>query len=239
MDGPAYLCFYLTSRDNKRAGEGEKKRHRVENVVKRCGMPGVQILKRRGRVVSSSLHKPSAADMGVVRGVTEHSKWTSQTLKGASSGLPLMLPDLASGTERKCCRTQRGHRPSWPRSPCQRADCGGKERVKRDRGEKEEEEERGVLQEGNFKNRRRGRNKERGGEYSPCTRSPTRRSALWPHGPLNIYTALFIRSSAASLHSPFPSRTHPFFSPSCSPSPHPSLHFLSNDLHPSFMDSWL
>lgn len=108
-------------------------------MVKCCGMPGVQILKRRGRVVSSSLHKPSAADMGVVRGVTEHSKWTSQTLKGASSGLPLMLPDLASGTERKCCRTQRGHRPSWPRSPCQQADCGGKERVKRDRGEEEEE----------------------------------------------------------------------------------------------------
>lgn len=26
MDGPAYLCFYLTSRDNKRAGQGEEKK---------------------------------------------------------------------------------------------------------------------------------------------------------------------------------------------------------------------
>lgn len=83
------------------------------NVVKCCGTSSVQILRRQGHVVSSSLHKPSTADMGVVRGVTEHSNWTSQTLKEASFGLSLMLPDLASGTERKCCRTRRGHRPSW------------------------------------------------------------------------------------------------------------------------------
>ncbi|CAJ1061057.1 unnamed protein product [Xyrichtys novacula] len=121
-------------------------------------MAGVQILRRQGRVVSSSLHKPSAADMGVVRGVTEHSNWTSQTLKEASAGLPLMLPDLASGTERKCCRTRRGHRPSWPRSACQPADCGRKERMIRERRERERNP--GVHQEGNCKrNRRRERNK--------------------------------------------------------------------------------
>lgn len=103
-------------------------------------MASVQILRRQGRVVSSSLHKLSAADMGVVRGVTEHSNWTSQTLKEANAGLPLMLPDLASGTERKCCRTQRGHRPSWPQSACQPTDCGRKERVK-EREEREREKE--------------------------------------------------------------------------------------------------
>lgn len=126
-------------------------------MVKCCGMASVQILRRQGRVVSSSLHKPSAADMGVVRGVTEHSNWTSQTLKEASTGLPLMVPDLASGTERKCCRTRRGHRPSWPQSACQLADCGRKERVKRER-----ERSPGVHQEGNRKrNRRREGNKKR------------------------------------------------------------------------------
>lgn len=104
-------------------------------MVKRCGMSVVQILRRWGGVVSSSLHKPSAADMGVVRGVTEHSKWTSQTLRGAGSGLPLMLADLASGTERKCCRTRRGHRRSRHRSACQPADCGRKGRVRGDRKE--------------------------------------------------------------------------------------------------------
>lgn len=85
---------------------------------------------KQGRVVSSSLHKPRAADMGVVRGVTEHSNWTSQTLKEASVGLRLILPDLASGTERKCCRTRRGHRPSWPRSACQLPEYERKEKVK-------------------------------------------------------------------------------------------------------------
>ncbi len=133
-------------------------------MVKCCGMASVQILRRQGRVVSSSLHKPSAADMGVVRGVTEHSNWTSQTLKEASAGLPLMLPDLASGTERKCCRTRRGHRPSWPQSACQPADCGRKESEKREERERERERGRspGVHQEGNCKrNRRRETNKER------------------------------------------------------------------------------
>lgn len=115
------------------------------NVVKCCGMASVQILRRQGRVVSSSLHKPSAADMGVVRGVTEHSNWTSQTLKEASTGLPLMLPDLASGTERKCCRTRRGHRPSWPQSACQPADCGRKERVRREREKEAEESTRKAI----------------------------------------------------------------------------------------------
>lgn len=86
-------------------------------------------------MVSSSLHKPSAADMGVVRGVTEHSKWTSQTLRGASSGLPLMPPNLASGTERKCCRTRRGHRRSQHWSACHLADCRRKGRVRGDRNE--------------------------------------------------------------------------------------------------------
>lgn len=105
------------------------------NVVKHCGMSVVQILRRWGSMVSSSLHKPSAADMGVARGVTEHSKWTSQTLRGASSGLPLMPSDLASGTERKCCRTRRGYRRSRHRSACQPADCGRKGRVRGDRKE--------------------------------------------------------------------------------------------------------
>ncbi|CAB1449292.1 unnamed protein product [Pleuronectes platessa] len=104
--------------------------------------------------------------MGVVRGVTEHSNWTSQTLKEASAGLPLMPPDPASGTERKCCRTRRGHRPSWPQSACQPADCGGKERVKRERERGEGEGGRGpggVRQEGNCRrNERRERNE--GGE---------------------------------------------------------------------------
>lgn len=125
-------------------------------MVKRCGMSVVQILRRWGGVVSSSLHKPSAADMGVVRGVTEHSKWTSQTLRGAGSGLPLMLADLASGTERKCCRTRRGHRRSRHRSACQPADCGRK-------GESEGRQKR-VPQEGDFKIKAgKDRNKKRKG----------------------------------------------------------------------------
>lgn len=114
-------------------------------------------------VVSSSLHKHCAADMGVVRGVTEHGNWTSQTLKEASAGLHLMLPDLAWGTERKCCRTWRGHRPSWPHSACQQADCGRKEgnerekrgatagvnqkTIERGAGEQETEEERKMRRE--------------------------------------------------------------------------------------------
>ncbi|CAG11581.1 unnamed protein product [Tetraodon nigroviridis] len=85
-----------------------------------------KILRRWGGVVSSGLHKPDAADTGVKRGVTEHSKWTSQTLRGAGSGLPLMLADLASGTERKCCRTRREYRRSRLWSACQPADCGRK-----------------------------------------------------------------------------------------------------------------
>lgn len=96
-------------------------------------------------MVSSSLHKPSAADMGVVRGVTEHSKWTSQTLREASSGLPLMLPDLASGTERKCCRTRREHRRSRRWSACQPADCGRKGRVRGDRKEAQESPRKVIL----------------------------------------------------------------------------------------------
>lgn len=32
-------------------------------------------------------------------------------------------PDLASGTERKCCRTSRGHRPSRAQAACQLTDC--------------------------------------------------------------------------------------------------------------------
>lgn len=108
-------------------------------------MASVQILRRQGGVVNSSLHKPSAADMGVMRGVTEHSNWTSQTLKEASADLPLMVPDLASGTERKCCRTRRGHRPSWPQSGCQLADCGRKERVKRERGKESQESTRKAI----------------------------------------------------------------------------------------------
>lgn len=127
-----------------------------------CGMATVQILRRQGRVVSSSLHKPCAADMGVTRGVTEHSNWTSQTLKGASADLRLILPDLALGTERKCCRTRRGHRPSWPQSACQWTDCGRKERVKEREREPERGESPGVNQEGNCKgNRGRTRNKKR------------------------------------------------------------------------------
>lgn len=112
------------------------------SLPKCCGMSAVQIWRRRGGVVSSSLHKPSAADREVVRGVTEHSKWTSQTLRDASSGLPLMLPDLASGTERKCCRTRRGHRRSRPWSACQPADCG---RVRGDRKEARESERKVIL----------------------------------------------------------------------------------------------
>lgn len=108
-------------------------------------MSAVQILRRWGGVVSSSLHKPSTADMGVVRGVTEHSKWTSQTLREASSGLPLMLPDLASGTERKCCRTRRGHRRSRHWSACQPADCGRKGRVRGDRKEAQESPRKVIL----------------------------------------------------------------------------------------------
>lgn len=97
-------------------------------------------------MVSFSLHKPCTADMGVMRGVTEHSNWTSQTVKGASAGLCLILPDLALGTERKCCRTRRGHRPSWPQSACQWADCGRKERVKeREREEKARESTRKAI----------------------------------------------------------------------------------------------
>lgn len=110
----------------------------------RSGVAGVQILNRQGGMVNSSLHKPSAADVGVMRGVTEHSNWTSQTLKEASADLPLMLPDLASGTERKCCRTRRGHRPSRPQSGCQPADCERKERVKRE-GEKQSQESTGKA----------------------------------------------------------------------------------------------
>lgn len=77
-------------------------------------------------MVSCSLHKQSTAGTRVVGGVSEHSNWTSQTVEEASAGpKTLMLHDLASGTERKCCRTQKGYRPSWPQSTCQPADCGG------------------------------------------------------------------------------------------------------------------
>lgn len=211
-------------------------------MVKCCGMSSVQILRRQGRVVSSSLHKPSAADIGVVRGVTEHSKWTSQTLKEASSGLPLMLPDLASGTERKCCRTQRGHRPSWPQSACQPADCGRKERVKRDRREREKETERGpgVFQEGNFKrNRKRERNKEREEDKQNIASAPIHRLAAWllATGPLNGYTPLLHPTFLQPhLSTPF-SHQEPI--PLFSLSVHPSILWpmISPSFHPSFMDS--
>lgn len=94
--------------------------------VKRCGTSEAQILRGWGGMVSSSLLKPSVAHMGVVRGVTEHSKWTSQTLRGAGSGLPLMLADLASGTERKCCRTRRGIVDHSAGLPVSRLIVGGK-----------------------------------------------------------------------------------------------------------------
>lgn len=140
-------------------------RWRGWSPLKCCGTSAVQIWRRRGGVVSSSLHKPRAADGEVVRGVTEHSKWTSQTLRGASSGLPLMLPDLASGTERKCCRTRRGHRRSRPWSACQPADCG---RVRGDRKEAPESPRKVILR---TKEAKRGK-KERGEEHSfPLTRA--------------------------------------------------------------------
>ncbi|AWP10660.1 Hypothetical protein SMAX5B_022555 [Scophthalmus maximus] len=74
---------------------------RGEVLSARRGVAGVQIWRGQGPVVSSSLHKPGAADVGVVRGVTEHGNWTSQTLKEASAGLPLMPPDPGFGDREK------------------------------------------------------------------------------------------------------------------------------------------
>lgn len=190
-------------------------------------MASVQILRRQGRVVSSSLHKPSAADMGVVRGVTEHSNWTSQTLKEASAGLPLMLPDLASGTERKCCRTRGGHRPSWPQFACQPADCGRKERVKRERREREKEAQEStrkaiVRETGGAKETRKEREREE--DEEGIASAPIHCLTAWlsATGPLSGYTPL--------LH---PSILQPNLSTPSShqePIPLPSL-----SLHPSIL----
>lgn len=161
-------------------------------------------------MVSSSLHKPSAADMGVVRGVTEHSKWTSQTLRGASSGLALMPPDLASGTERKCCRTRRGHRRSRHWSACQPADCRRKGRV---RGDRKESPRKVILRNKAGKDRNK---KEREEEYTfPLTEGGFR---CWVHE-----RSIFPSFSQTSLL-PFPITKSSLFPLTA------SLHCLSNDL---------
>lgn len=157
-------------------------------------------------MVNSSLHKPSADDMRVMRGVTEHSDWTSQTLKEASADLPLMLPDLASGTERKCCRTRRGHRPSWPQSGCQLADCGRKESEKKER---ERERIPVVHQKGNCqRNCRRERSKERAENKGSVVSLPIFSLTTWllVTDPLNTNTSLLHPSMLRSipLYSLFP-----------------------------------
>lgn len=204
------FCLYFCS-DSK----GDEK-PQSWSVVKCWGM----ILRRWGGVVSSSLHKPSAADMGVVRGVTEHSKWTSQTLREAVSGLPLMLPDLASGTERKCCRTRREHRRSRQWSACQPADCGKKR-------ESEGRQKRGsrVPQEGDIKNKggKERNKKEREKDYTfPLTQHVfscyTHESSILPS--LNQISPL-----------PFPIKKSSLFTLAA------SLHCLSND--PSVLPSLL
>lgn len=106
-----------------------------------------------------------------------------------------------------------------PAPPVSGADCGGKERVRRDRGE---EERRRAPQEGNFQKRRRGRNKERGEEYSPCTHRPTGATG----------SSIYIHSSLHPLFSPIPAFPFPINSPSfifelssaSRPSILPSLH---------------
>lgn len=166
-------------------------------------------------MVSSSLHKPGAADREVVRGVTEHSKWTSQTLRGASSGLPLMLPDRASGTERKCCRTRRGHRRSRPRSACQPADCG---RVRGDGKEARESPRKVILR---TKEAKKGKKRE--GRRTLLSTD----TCVWLPGPRMLHLT-FLQPDLS------PSRTHPSLL-----SLHPFIvcPMISPSFHPSFTDS--
>lgn len=199
------LFNYVFYADDTFTPASVSQRWRRWSLLKCCGMSAVQIWRRRGGVVSSSLHKPSTADREVVRGVTEHSKWTSQTLRGASSGLPLMLPDLASGTERKCCRTRRGHRRSRPWSACQPADCG---RVRGDRKEARE-----SPQEGDFKNKGGKERKKREGRRMHLSTD----TCVWLPGPWMLHLT-FLQPLA------FPIKKSSLFTLTA------SLHCLSNDL---------
>lgn len=162
-------------------------------------------------MVSSSLHKPGAADGEVVRGVTEHSKWTSQTLRGAGPGLPLMLPDLASGTERKCCRTRRGHRRSRPWSACQPADCG---RVRGDGKEAPESPRKVILRTKEAKKEKRERRRI---HLSTDT-------CVWLPGPRTLHLSFLQPDLSPSRSHPSLLSLHPFIvCPMISPSFHPSF----------------
>lgn len=118
-----------------------------------------------------------------------------------------------------------------PARPVSGADCGGKERVKRDRGE---EGQRRAPESSRKAILKRGGEGEIKKEEKNIAPAPIDQPG--PQGPLYIYTPLFIHSSAASLLSLSPSRAHPLF---LTLPHHIPLLPAPPSLHPSFVDSWL